>query len=140
MNLEVITTIIASLGLGGLVATIVQSVLASHNNTQEDQFKFKGSRYKSIMILMWTSLNPEKELEHLRLYREDILDAETLQRELKLELYNMMLYAGDNVIRSFKQFVNENSHENYAKVAFEMRKDLYGKKTHINFEEIKTSI
>lgn len=55
MNSEVITTIIASLGLGGLVVTIVQSVLASHNNTLEDQFKFKGIRYKSIMILMWTS-------------------------------------------------------------------------------------
>lgn len=92
------------------------------------------------MILMWTSLNPARELEHLRLFREDIPDIETLQRELKLELYNMMLYANDNVIRSFKQFVNDNSHENYSQVAFEMRKDLYGKNTRIDFDEVKVNL
>ncbi len=140
MNLDIITAIIASLGLGGLVGTILQSFLSNRNKVFEDEFREKGKRYKAIMILMWTSLNPKSELAHLKLYREDIPNADTLRKELKLELYNMMLYAGDNVIRSLKQFIKKTTHENYSKVALEMRKDLYGKKTNINFNDIKIEL
>ncbi len=140
MNLDIITAIIASLGLGGLVGTILQSFLSNRNKVFEDEFKEKGRRYKAIMILMWTSLDPKSELSHLKIYREDIPNVEALHRELKLELYNMMLYAGDNVIRSLKQFIKNTSHQNYSKVALEMRKDLYGKKTKIDFDDIKIEL
>lgn len=140
MNLDLITAIIASLGLGGSIGTILQSFLSNKNRVFEDEFKKKAERYKAIMILMWTSLNPKSELKHLKLYREDIPNTETLHKELKLELYNMMLYAGDNVMRSFKLFVKKINHENYSKVALEMRRDLYGRKTKINFDEIRIEL
>ncbi len=140
MNLDIITAIIASLGLGGLAGTILQSLLSNRNKMFEDEFKEKGKRYKAMMILMWTSLNPKSELFHLKLYRKDIPNAERLRKELKLELYNMMLYAGDNVIRALKLFIKKTTHESYSKVALEMRKDLYGKKTNINFDDIKIEL
>jgi hypothetical protein len=140
MSLDVVTAIIASLGLGGLVGTILQSFMSNRNKVFEDAFSKKAERYKAIMILMWTSLDPKSELRHLKFFRSDIQNTETLRRELKLELYNMMLYAGDNVMRSFKQFVKKPNHKNYAKVALEMRKDLYGKRTNIDFDEIKIEL
>ena len=75
-----------------------------------------------------------------RLYRENILNIETLHRELKLKLYNSLLYAGDNVIYSLRKFIEKNNHQNYSKVALEMRKDLYGKNTRINFNDIKIEV
>ncbi len=135
-----ITPIIASLSLGGLIGTILQSFLLKRNRVFEDEFKHRAKRYKAIMILMWASLNPKRELKHLRVFREDITNIETLKRELKLELYNMALYGGDNVIRSLKKFIKKINHENYSRVALEMRKDLYGKKTNITFDDIKIDL
>lgn len=137
MGIEIITAIIASLGLGGLIATFVQSYLQNRSKVVERAFDFKEKRYKAIMILMWTSLNPKSELKHLKLFRDDIPNTSTLQRELKLELYNSMLFAGDNVIKSLRRFIEQSNHQNYSQVALEMRRDLYGKKTKIDFEDIK---
>lgn len=45
MNLNIITAIIASLGLGGLIGTILQSFLSNRNKIFEDEFREKGKRY-----------------------------------------------------------------------------------------------
>ena len=140
MDLGTITTILTSLGIGGLIGNFFQSFLQSKGKVNEREFNFKEQRYKALMILMWTSLNPKSELKHLRFYREDILDIKTLHRELKLELYNSLLYAEDNVIYSLRKFIEKINHQNYSSVALEMRKDLYGKKTKINFEDIKIKL
>ena len=140
MDLGTITTILTSLGIGGLIGNVFQSFLQSKGKVNEREFNFKEQRYKALMILMWTSLNPKSELKHLRFYREDILDIKTLHRELKLELYNSLLYAEDNVIYSLRKFIEKINHQNYSSVALEMRKDLYGKKTKINFEDIKIKL
>jgi len=65
MNLGIITAILTSLGIGGLIGNFVQSFLQSRRKINEHEFKLKEQRYKALMILMWTSLNPKSELKHL---------------------------------------------------------------------------
>lgn len=140
MNTETVLSIIASLSLGGVIATFFSSYLSSRDKINESNFKFKEQRYKAIMILMWTSLSPKSELKHLKIYRPDIPNSKTLLVELKLELYNALLYAGDDVIISLKKFIANTNHKTYSEVALQMRKDLFGKKTSLNFEDIEISL
>ncbi len=140
MNIDIATAIIASLSLGGLLSIFLQSILQNRSRIFEQQLSFKEKRYKAIIVLMYANLNPKSELKHLKIYREDISDHEALIRELKLELYDGMLYAGDEVLKSLRVFIEEPNHQNYSSVALAMRRDLYGKKTKIEFDDIKVDL
>jgi hypothetical protein len=136
-NIDILTAIIASLSLGGLLSVLLQNILQNRTKVFEQGFSFKETRYKAIMILMWADVNPQSELKHLKVYRDDIPNQEALIRELKLELYNAVLYAGDEVLKALAIFIKDPHHQNYSRVALAMRRDLYGKKTKIEFDDIK---
>lgn len=137
MDIEIFTLILSSLGLGSLLAILIQNYLQSKTRISERLFDFKESRYKAIAILMWTYLSPKSELKHLKFYRSDIPNLSTLKRELLLELYNSMLFASDDVLKVLKAFIQSPSEENYSRVILEMRRDLYSKNTKLNLEDIK---
>jgi len=125
------------LGFGSLIAIFLKAVLDNINKVSEKNLELKEIRYKAIIILMWAYINPKKEIDHLKIYRADIKDQNMLRRELILELYNMLLYAGDVVVKIFKLFIAQPNYENYVKVIIEMRRDLYGKKTKIKFQDVE---
>lgn len=133
---QFIVTVVTSLGFGGLVTLIIKSRLDSRQRRLEDEFNHKEKRYKAIMVQMWACINPEGELYHLQQFRPDIKDANMLKRELQLELYNGILYASDDVLKQFKTFITEPSYKAYLSVALAMRKDLYGKKSNLSFDDI----
>ncbi len=62
MNTEIITAIIASLGVGGLLGTWLQSFLQSRSKITDHNFEFKEKRYKAIMVLMYAYLDPKMSL------------------------------------------------------------------------------
>lgn len=128
------------LGIGSLFGIFFQSYLDRKNKVGLSQFKLKESRYKATIILMWTKLNPKKELKHLRYYRNDISNLMVLEREIKLELYNSLLFAGDNVIKALKNFIKEPNHKNYSVTVLEMRKDLYNNNTKIVFKDVEVQL
>jgi hypothetical protein len=51
--------------------------------------------------------------------------------------YHSALYSSDDVILSLKEFIKTPSQETYIKVAQVMRKDLWGKKTKLDFNDIR---
>lgn len=63
-------------------------------------------------------------------------DIEKLFLELKTEWNNMILYASDEVLLKSHVFLNKPSHENYKKLAIEMRKDLWGGKISREIEKL----
>jgi hypothetical protein len=50
---------------------------------------------------------------------------EDLDRELEMEYHNAMLYASDDVLQGFKNFLDNKNMANYEVVARAMRRDLY---------------
>jgi len=136
-NAMTFNSIFSAIGIGSLIAVMLKAIFDNINKVSEKNFDLKETRYKALIILMWTYINPKREFDHLKLYRTDIKNIDYLRRELILELYEMLLYAGDNAIKIFKIFIEEPTYQNYTKVIVEMRKDLYGKDTKIKFEDIK---
>ena len=130
-------SIISGIGIGGLLSVFLQAIFNHLSKVGEKNLELKETRYKAILILMWTYINPKEEMSHLRQYRSDIKNEYALRRELILELYEMLLYASDAVVKIYKSFIAEPNYENYSKVIIEMRKDLYGKSTKIKFQDIE---
>lgn len=89
------------------------------------------------MIQMWANINPDTELDHLQRFRPDVTSKEMLFRELELELYNGVFYASDDVLKQLRKFISVKNYQSYLNLALAMRKDLYGKKSKITFNDLK---
>lgn len=80
---------------------------------------------------MYTYINPS-ELESLRRYnREEIKDMDDLKRELQTEWVNSWIFADDNTMMGFKNFLEAPSETTFAETVIAMRKDLWGKNTNL---------
>jgi len=86
---------------------------------------------------MWAAIDFETELDKLKKYRPNITTKEILIKELQLELYNGILYADDDVLKTLKVFIPNLDYNSYLNVALAMRKDLYGKRSKIKFDDLK---
>lgn len=137
ISLQSILPLLTSFGLGGLITLVIKSYLDNRNRRFEDEFSHKEKRYKAIMIQMWASINPDKEISHLQKFRPDITSNDMLFRELELELYNGTLYASDDVLKKLRKFIATKDYQSYLIVALAMRKDLYGKKSKIKFDDLR---
>jgi hypothetical protein len=111
-----------------------------HRHVQKAVWHPREKRYKAIIMLMWARLDQKNGLKLLKLHRPDIPDTESLVQELKTELYNAMLYAQDDVLKCLRIFIESPDHQSYFNVALAMRHDLYGKKTRIEFGDIKIDL
>jgi hypothetical protein len=121
-----IALVLSSLGVGGLLGVFAKSILDKQQLKFSKVFDFKEVRYKAITILMLARASPTKyDLAQLRTRRPEITDLEDLDRELELEYLNAMIFASDNVLRSFKLFLEDKSMASYETVARAMRRDLY---------------
>jgi hypothetical protein len=121
-----IALVLSSLGVGSLLGIFAKSILDKRQLMFTKGFEFKEVRYKAITILMLAAVNPTKyDQLQLRMRRPEIADLDDLDRELELEYYNAMLFASDDVLRSFEIFLKEKSKANYEAVARAMRRDLY---------------
>lgn len=107
----------------------------------EKRQEFREVRYKAVIILMLSALNFDKNKPMLHLYgRTSINTIEDLIDELDVEWRNMILYANDNVIKAMGAFLQAPSLENFWSTTIEMRKDLYGIKTHLEKSDFQKYI
>jgi hypothetical protein len=124
--LNEIALVISSLGVGGLLGVFTKSILDKRQLKFSKVFEYKERRYQAITIMMLTAVNPsEYKITQLRMRRPDIDGIDDLDKELELEYHNSMLFASNNVLRSFSTSLTEKSLVNYQAVAQAMRKDLY---------------
>jgi hypothetical protein len=92
-------------------------------------------RYKAIVLQMKVILKPD-DLKYMQLHRPDLKNMEDVKNEVETELYNWLLFASDDVIKSLKEFILKPNNVNYAKTVFAMRKDCWNKETDLKAEEI----
>ncbi|HBG61577.1 MAG: hypothetical protein A2Y03_05730 [Omnitrophica WOR_2 bacterium GWF2_38_59] len=136
-----IVPILSLLGLGGIAGAFFNSIWERNKTISLQKQQYKETRYKAIILLMYGFLEYKDESDFLIIHRPDLNSKEKLFLELKTEWNNMILYASDEVLLRAHTFLNKPSHENYKKLAIEMRKDLWGGKiSHeiekLNFENI----
>ncbi|MDX2280491.1 MAG: hypothetical protein NW218_12960 [Saprospiraceae bacterium] len=107
----------------------------------EKRQEFKEVRYKAVILLMLSALNFDKSKPMLHLYgRTSINTIEDLVDELDVEWKNMILYANDKVVKAMGAFLQVPSMENFWSTSIEMRKDLYGIKTHLEKSDFQKYI
>lgn len=123
---------ITALGVGGLIGAFFQSRFEHQKHVNQQEHELKRKRYLCILILMLSKLEPKTGMPHLNEHRPDLRDIDDLDAELRLELFNAVLYASDDVIAAMADFVASAGYPSYIKTATAMRRDLWNKKTAID--------
>ena len=121
-----ILLVLSALGIGGILGAFAKSILDKQQFKFSKIFEYKEVRYKAILILMWVAMNPSKyEFSQLVKHRPNLKSVKELERELKLEYYNAMLFASDEVLNALGEFLKDKTLDNWEKTTRAMKKDLY---------------
>jgi len=131
-SIGIIASIIAALGIGGIIGAYFNSLFQHRRDISQREYELKRVRYGCILILMLTQLDPKIGLEKAKQFRQDLNTIEDVVKEIKAELLNGLVFANDEVIKSFSNFVRVPSYPSFIKVAISMRRDMFGKNTKIN--------
>lgn len=131
---ESIIPILTALGFGGIIGAYFQSLFQQRGQLKEKEHELKSRRYKAILILMLTKLDPENGLKQIAEFRDDLKNIHDVEKEIETELMNSILFANDDVIKSLSAFCRNSNKANYIGTAVAMRKDLWGRKTRIKEE------
>ena len=131
MTLEIILSILSIIGIGGIIGAFSTYFWQKRKEILLKENELKERRYLCILLLMYALLNPE-ELENLKRHRSDIRNLNDLKSELQAEWVNSWIFAGDNTIRMFKEFIENPNENNFAQAVLSMRKELWGKKSKLH--------
>jgi hypothetical protein len=131
---EELLAILGVLGVGSLIATCLTYIFDKRRRIKFNEQEYKEMRYKAIVLQMKVMLKPN-DLKYMQPHRPDLKNMEDVKNEVETELYNCLLFASDDVIKSLKDFILKPNKTTYAKTVFAMRKDCWNKKTNLNPEE-----
>ncbi|MFW0715844.1 hypothetical protein [Pedobacter sp. N23S346] len=133
---QILTGLISAL-VGGILATYLKSYLDKKNEIELSKQKINEDKYRSMLIFMACALDINKK-RYFSL-NEQVLNetAEDYLNQIKEYYYHSILYSSDQVILSIKDFIDNPSQNNYIKAAKAMRKDIWGEKTKLTFDQIK---
>lgn len=133
--IPILTSLISAI-VGGIIATFLKVLFEKRRDIEMNRKKIIGDNYKSLLIFMACALDIEKR-RYFSLNEQ--VPNETVEdyiHQLKEYYYHTVLYSSDNVIISLKNFIENPSKEMYIKVAKEMRVELWGKDTSLDFQSI----
>lgn len=136
MSFQNVIATITALGLGAILTKLFEYASDRQKTKEQAKHDFKQTRYKAIILLMYSFLDFEKYSKTLLLNNRNFKDKTELWEELKIEWSNMTLYASDGVIRSMKKFLQNPTLDTYNITTLAMRKDLYNIKTRLTLEDI----
>ncbi|MFH1288008.1 MAG: hypothetical protein ABII25_04850 [bacterium] len=131
---ELLISIITALGFGGIIGAYFQAIFQRQSQIKEKEHELKNRRYKTILILMLTKLDPENGMQHIAEFRDDLKSIKDVEKEIETELLNSVLFANDEVIKNLAQFSHNPRKSTYIKTVVAMRQELWGKKTKIKEE------
>lgn len=135
MEATIISTII-SFGLGTLLGTYLKIRWERTNTAQLQKQEYKTGRYKAVIGLMYALLDFDKRNGLMKPFGRNFNTADDLIEELKTEWNNMLLYADDEVLKTFQFFIKTPNGEGFQKTVLAMRKDLWGGKLSLKPEDI----
>ena len=136
ISFETIISLISAIGFGGLLGAYLEYRFQCQKQVQEDIHRLKRERYGAILIQILTILSPEY-LPKAQKFRPDLKTIEDVKEEVRTEMLHGVLFASDNVIDAMAEFVQSPNHSSYFKTVAAMRKDLWGKKTKIEKDDIE---
>jgi hypothetical protein len=136
--ISVVVSVLTTFGVGGLLVAFFQHRFEHEKEVKGQEHDLKQRRYGCILILMLTRLDPTA-LRHTHEHRPDLQNMGDVEKELRAEMLNSILFASDDVVRSMAEFINRPTYGSYVKTAASMRKDLWGRGTSIG-EEVLTLI
>lgn len=137
-----IISLVTALGVGSIIGVVIKHLL---NRNTELKIKLKTineEKYRTVLIYMSININPNNkdhfvlndnilyELKNENDIREYVLS------KLKEYYYQSLLYASDDVMKSFKLFLSNPNREKYILTAQKMRIDLWNNKTKLTISEI----
>ena len=138
-SIDNILKILALLGIGGIIGTYIRILCERRNTALRQKQEFKETRYKCILLLLYSCLDFEKQKPMLHEHGRKFSSLDELIDELKTEWHNMLLYASDEVLISTHTFIEKPNQENFRTSVLAMRKDLWGGKLSPNIEKLSFS-
>ena len=144
MDIETILTILASLGIGGIVGSYLQHLWNQKRETESRIQSDNRGHYESNLVWMRVVLKPEM-VENFNIARLDTLLANTKDvakiKQLAINrltefYYATVLFSPDYVLTAIKEFIKNPNEPSFLKAAIAMRKDLWKKNTNVDLETL----
>ncbi len=137
-----IISLLAALGVGSGIGVIIKHLLDRNAELKIKLKTINEEKYRTILIYMSIIINP-KNKDHFVLndnilysLKDDNKIQEYATSKLKEYYYQSLLYASDDVMRSFKLFLAKADRKSYIMTAQKMRADLWNNKTTLTISEI----
>lgn len=124
-------------GIGGLLKSIIDFFIDNRKRRTETRHQFKETRYKAILLLLYSLVYYDLEQDQLRKHRPDINSKMDLSNEIRAEWTNMILFASDKVIATMRDFILDPNMTIFTKTLLAIRKDLYGFRTYLKFKDLE---
>ena len=143
MDIQTIFSTLSLLGVGGIIGSYLRALWDQRRETKLKNREINENKYQSTLVFMRCVLDPES-IEEFNIDDPRVLDIKKADKETVREFakkrlrefyFNSLLYSSDEVLVTFKSFLQNPSEENFFKTAVVMRKDLWGK-TKINIERL----
>ncbi|MDT8339702.1 MAG: hypothetical protein RQ763_10960 [Sulfurimonas sp.] len=133
---QIIKTLITAI-IGGVVATYLKSLLDKKKELDISLNKITEDKYRSLLVFMACALDINKKRYFSLVEQTENKTSEDYMNQIKEYYYHSILYSSDDVIEKLKAFIESPSKNSYVEVAQAMRKDLWGRKTKLGFNEIE---
>jgi len=137
MDINIIISLFAGLGFGSILTAIVSSFLDKKKETDLNLARILEDKYRGLLVFMACALDIEKKKYFTINEQVAQKTSQDYMNQIREYYYHSTLYSSDDVILSLKDFIKTPSQEEYIKVAQAMRKDLWGRKTKIDFNDIR---
>ena len=121
--------------IGGVLVAFCNYIWGKQKERATKENELKERRYLCTILLMYALLDPT-ELDQLQKNRPDIKNLDDLKRELKTEWVNSWIFADDQTILSFKEFLNQPTERTFLKTVLSMRKELWNKSSKLTVAEL----
>jgi hypothetical protein len=132
MTIANIVAVVSLLGLGGLISGYFTLQWQRGSKKLEKMAEYKETRYKCILILMRACLDFDRYQGELQKSGYSMRGIHDLTALLHDEHISAFLYASDDFLTAFQEFIQSPSEKGLVKVALSMRKDLWGVKTRLS--------
>ena len=137
MTAENIIAILSLLGLGGLLSSYLTLLWQRRNADLAKKQDYKETRYKCIIMLMQGVFDFDRSKKEFQKYGYQIHNLDDLLALLRAEHINAFLFASDDFLTAFAQFIQEQNQTNLHRTALAIRQDLWGVKTSLSMKHFQ---
>ena len=137
MTIENALSALGLLGIGGTFGAYLRIIWERRNAALLQKQEFKETRFKCVIVLMYTALDFEKRGRGLEQFGRNFHSKNDVIDELKAEWHNAILFASEDALKSIHAFIREPSVALFKRAALAMRKDLWGGKSSAALENLE---